>query len=58
MDNKMMVILEDIKSLVKVNIEGQKAFEERFETRLTNIGNEISEQKALLSKAIEAIGKI
>ncbi|MDD2444416.1 MAG: hypothetical protein PHS52_07955 [Desulfotomaculaceae bacterium] len=41
MDNKMMIILEDIKSLVKVNIEGQKAFEERFETRLSNIENEM-----------------
>lgn len=36
-----MIILEDIKSLVKVNIEGQKAFEERFETRLSNIENEM-----------------
>lgn len=37
MDNKMMVLLEDIKSLVIANIEGQKAFEERFERRLTNL---------------------
>lgn len=53
MDNKMMVIPEDIKSLVKANIEGQKVFEERFETRLTNIENEMSEQKVLLYNSMK-----
>ncbi|NLI11113.1 MAG: hypothetical protein GX425_00445 [Peptococcaceae bacterium] len=58
MDNKMMVLLEDIKSLVMVNIEGQKAFEERFERRLTNLELEMAEIKKTILVVIKEISNI
>ncbi len=58
MDNKMMVLLEDIKSLVLANIEGQKAFEERFERRLTNLELDMAEIKKTILVVIKEIGNI
>ena len=58
MENKMMALLEDIKSLVKANIEGQKAFEERFERRLTNLENEMAETKTSLLAVIKEISNV
>lgn len=58
MENKMIILLEDIKSLVKTNIEGQKAFEERFERRLTNLENEMAETKTTLLAVIKEIGNV
>jgi len=58
MDNKMMILLEDIKSLVLANIEGQKAFEERFERRLTNLELDMAEIKKTILVVIKEIGNI
>lgn len=43
MEKQFMPLLEEIKSLVKANLEGQKAFEERFDRRLTNLENKVAE---------------
>jgi chromosome segregation ATPase len=58
MDNKMMVLLEDIKSLVLANVEGQKAFEERFERRLTNLELDMAEIKKTILVVIKEIGNV
>ncbi len=58
MDNKMMVLLEDIKLLVMANIKGQKAFEERFERRLTNLELDMAEIKKTILVIIKEIGNI
>lgn len=58
MENKMMTLLEDIKSLVKANIEGQKAFEERFERRPSKLENEMASIEQTVMAVIKEISNV
>ncbi|HHU85959.1 MAG TPA: hypothetical protein GXZ25_04005 [Peptococcaceae bacterium] len=48
-----MPLLEEIKSLVKANLEGQRTFEERFDRRLTEIENKMAEDTKILFAAVK-----
>ena len=53
METQFMPLLEEIKSLVKANLEGQRAFGERFDRRLTEIENKMAEDTKLLFAAVK-----
>ncbi|OPZ74470.1 MAG: Chromosome partition protein Smc [Firmicutes bacterium ADurb.Bin456] len=58
MEKQFMPLLEEIRSLVKANLEGQKAFEERFDRRLTDLETKVAENTKILFSTVKEISKV